>query len=89
MDSTQDLILAELRELRGEYNTHSRETGERLATVETQMYSLCGNGQPGRISNLETAVQKLKEWRWWVLGAMAGGTTVTTAVAWIIVAWKR
>ena len=42
MDTTQDLILRELRALRCECNTHALQTGERLATVELQMYALCG-----------------------------------------------
>lgn len=37
MDTTQDLILRELRALRCECNTHALQTGERLATVESQM----------------------------------------------------
>ena len=35
MDDTLSLILAEIRELRSDYNDHARETGERLAAVET------------------------------------------------------
>ncbi len=89
MDSTQELILTELRELRSDYNAHARETGARMSTLESQMYSLCGNGQPGRISNIESAVQQLKAWRWWLIGAMAGVSGMVTAIARIAVAWKR
>lgn len=46
---TNELILSELRELRADYNDNTRKTGERLSSLESQMYSLCGNGQPGRV----------------------------------------
>lgn len=75
-----DLILAELKELRDE----TKSNGERLARVETQMCSLVGNGQPGRIGLLERAVESLSRWRWWVVGAAAGASTVISAVAWIV-----
>jgi hypothetical protein len=84
MDNTQDIILAELRDLRSAFNTNAQNTGERLSTLESQMYALCGNGQPGRISNLEVAVEKLQQWRWWILGATAGGSVVVSAIAWVV-----
>jgi hypothetical protein len=89
MDSTQDIILAELRELRSAFNMTAHDTGERLATLETQMHSLCGNGQPGRISLLESAVNKLSAWRWYLLGAAAGVSGVVSSVAWVIVQIRK
>lgn len=71
---TAKIILQELRELRADYNDHAREAGERLSKLEAQMYSLVGNGQPGRIALLEIAVQKLQELRWWLIGVSAGVT---------------
>jgi hypothetical protein len=84
MDTTQDLILAELRELRADYNAHARETGERLSALESQMHTLVGNGQPGRIALLESAVNKLQLWRWWLIGMSAGASTVVSVLAWAI-----
>jgi hypothetical protein len=84
MQDTLSLILSEVQSLRADYNTNARETGERLASLETSMYSLVGNGQPGRITLLERAVQKLQQWRWWVVGAAAGVSGVVSVVAWIV-----
>jgi hypothetical protein len=75
-----DLILAELKGLRDD----TKANGERLARLETQMYGLVGNGQPGRIALLERAVEELKRWRWWVVGAAAGGAGVLSAIAWMV-----
>ena len=78
-DDKFDLIMVELKELRAE----SKANGERLARVETQMYSLVGNGQPGRIALLERAVESLTRWRWWLVGAAAGGGAVISVLAWV------
>lgn len=84
-DAKFDLILAELKELRED----SKANGERLARVETQMYSLVGNGQPGRIALLERAVESLSRWRWWVVGAAAGSGAVISVLAWVVETVKR
>lgn len=81
--STTDIILEELRALRADYNTHARDTGERLAKLEEQVYSLCGNGKPGRVAALESAVQALQQWRWYVLGAGAATSAVVVCAAWM------
>jgi hypothetical protein len=82
-DSTQDLILTELRSLREDFHSFARETAERVSSLETEMHSLIGNGQPGRIALLERAVSKLSQWRWWVIGAAAGGSGVISVIAWM------
>lgn len=87
MQDTQELILAELRELRADYNVHARETGERLAKLETSMYSLVGNGQPGRIALTERTVAKLQAWRWRVVGYSAGVSAAISCVCWSVMAW--
>jgi len=84
MQDTLSLILSEVQSLRSDYNTNARETGERLAALEVGMYDLRGNGQPGRITLLELAVEKLQQWRWWVIGAAAGVSGVVTGIAWLI-----
>jgi hypothetical protein len=88
-DATQDLILDELRALRGDLNSFARETGERVSALETDMHGLCGNGQPGRVSVLETAVASLAQWRWWTVGVAAGASGVITALAWVISEVKK
>jgi hypothetical protein len=81
---TSDIILEELRALRSDYNDHARATGERLAKLDEQMHDLCGNGQPGRISKLESAVQRLQAWRWYLVGAGAGVSLLLTGAAWLL-----
>ena len=80
MRNTVDLILEEIKGLRDD----TKANGERLARLETQMYGLMGNGQPGRISLLEQSVDSLSRWRWWVVGAAAGCTAVISVLAWIV-----
>lgn len=83
-ETTQDLILTELRELRADVNRNSRDTGERLARLETNMTTLVGNGQPGRITLLEQAVTKLQQWRWKLAGVAAAVSCVVSFIAWLI-----
>jgi len=45
---------------------------EDMATVKTQMGTLVGNGQPGRIDKLEDNVDKLKTAKNYALGFGAG-----------------
>lgn len=41
-----------------------------LARLETNMKSLVGNGQPGRVTQLEEAVESLNRWKWIVAGVI-------------------
>jgi hypothetical protein len=79
-----ELILSELRELRADFNENARKTGERLASLETDMHDLQGNGQPGRVTKAEDAIQAIKQRIWWLLGAAAGVSGVVTCIAWIV-----
>jgi hypothetical protein len=88
-DSTQDLILGELRALRSDFNTYARDTGERVSSLETDMHDLKGNGQPGRVALLEAAVDALKQWRWWWIGAAAGSGGVISVLAWVVSEGKK
>jgi len=58
-----------------------------LVRIATQMQDLAGNGQPGRVSRLESEVHRLDRWRYWMMGAiaaigvaLASGITVFAAV---------
>jgi hypothetical protein len=88
MQDTLSLILAELRELRSDYNANARETGERLSSLETSMTSLVGNGQPGRITLAEEAIKDLQAWKWRIFGIATGAATVVsgvvTTLAWLL-----
>lgn len=75
MEDIQSLILSELRELRSDYNERAIDTANKLATLSEKIYTLAGNGQPGRVGKLETDVEDLKKWRW----KMAGITTVAAS----------
>lgn len=84
MQDTNELILIELRELRADHNNHARETGERLSRLESQMYALVGNGQPGRIALLEKAVDGLKQWRWKMAGVAIAASALCVAFGWLM-----
>jgi hypothetical protein len=72
-DSTQELILGELRALRSDFTSYARETAERVSALETDVHALIGNGQPGRVALLERSVERLVQFRWWAAGLAAGG----------------
>jgi hypothetical protein len=88
-DYTQELILDEVRALRADFNNYARETGERVATLESHVHGLVGNGQPGRMALLEAAVEKLSQWRWWLVGVAAGSTSVVGVLAWVVTEMKK
>lgn len=77
MNDTQDIILAELR-------AHASSTGERLSSLEAKMTMLTGNGQKGRVAEIEDDVKELQRWRWKVLGISTGGSAVVSAVLWLL-----
>jgi hypothetical protein len=79
----------ELRALRGDFNSFAPDTGERVSVLETDVHALIGNGRPGRVDRLESAVQRLKQWRWWLVGAAAGGGGVISVFAWLITEAKK
>jgi hypothetical protein len=83
IDSTQ-LILDELRALRADFNNFSRDTGERVSSLETDMHDLKGNGQPGRVGLLERSVTLISQRMWWSIGATAGVSGAISALAWVI-----
>ena len=42
-----------------------------MAEVKTMLHTLCGNGQPGTISKLESRVSSLETWKNRIAGAIA------------------
>lgn len=76
----QTLILGELRELRSSFNQHAKDTGERLATLESQNEAILGNGQPGRLTLLEQSVVELQHWKWRIVGIGLGVSTVISTL---------
>jgi hypothetical protein len=83
-DSTQDIILDELRALRGDFNTFARDTGERVSALEGSMKSVIGNGRAGRLDTLETKVDSLSAWRWRMTGISLGISGVGSALGWFV-----
>jgi len=85
MEDTQSLILSELRSLREDFNSYARESGERISSLEVHVKTgITGNGQPSRLQVLEAAVEKLQQWRWYLLGAAAGISGIVSCLAWIV-----
>jgi hypothetical protein len=83
---TSEIILQEIRSLRCEFNDHVKDTSERLASLETSMRSLVGNGQPGRITKIEEDLDSLKGFRYWTLGA---GAVLSALITIIIELFKK
>lgn len=81
-DSTQTLILEELRSLREDLHAFERDTAGRVSVAESQLHTLLGNGQPGRIAHLERDVDQLKQWKWWIAGIAAGVPVTTSILTW-------
>ena len=82
-DSTQ-ILLDEMRSLRADFQNFARDTGERVATLETHVHSLVDNGQPGRVTLLERSVQGIKQRMWWAIGACAGASGVVSVLVWCL-----
>ncbi len=57
------------------------EQNEALTELRTQMRSLLGNGQPGRIGMLERTLEGHKKFIWGMGGAMA---LAFTLIGWLI-----
>jgi hypothetical protein len=89
-DSTQTLILDELRALRSDFNSFARDTGERVSVLELQVkHGITGNGQPSRLQSLEDTVGRLQQWRWHLLGAAAGISSVVSCIAWVVIELRK
>ena len=78
---TSTLILEELRALRLEFTAHSLDASQRLTALETSLKTVVGNGKKGRLDNLEDDMDKLKSFRWKVVGA---GAVVSTGLTFLI-----
>ncbi|MDE1161931.1 MAG: hypothetical protein PW792_08285 [Acidobacteriaceae bacterium] len=83
-ESTTSLILSELRDLREELNQFTRSSEGRLATLETGMYDLRGNGQPGRVTKLEHNVHELDRWKYKLVGYSSGIAACVSVIGWCV-----
>ena len=62
------------------YDAHSIDTGERPARIETRVESYVGNGQPGRLTKLESNVNELVQCKSQTIGWGIGVRSVVSAV---------
>lgn len=86
-DQTLHMLLAEFRsfrdsewrDFRDNDSAWKQSTGERLAQVETHIKTgITGNGQPSRLKVVEDSVAKLDRFKYWLLGAASGVSSVVS-----------
>jgi hypothetical protein len=80
-DSIGAVLLEEFRAFRADVNSWKLETSERLATLETQIKDVVGNGQPGRLSQVEKKVSQHSRLIWIASGALFAVEAAFTALA--------
>ena len=64
-----EVILAELRELRATVEELATDSKQRITRLEAQTLPLFDNGQPGRCTQMEVRVRNLEHWRYYIMGA--------------------
>lgn len=88
----QTVILEEVRALRTKFDMHAAEmseAGERMAKLETNMDTLVGKHQPGRITIIENKLSALQQWKHYTTGIYIGiSSLVSIATAFIYHLWK-
>lgn len=84
-ECTNELIWDELREFRADFNSWSRDMGERVSTVESHVkHGITGNGQPSRLQRMEDAVGALQQWRWQTVGFASAFSLISVWITWLI-----
>ena len=73
----------DVRDLRGALDKQHLETENRLTKLEADSKDISGNGQPGRMSKVETAVAAMAVRFGWIAGAAAVGGGVVGLLGWI------
>jgi len=66
-----EVILAELRELRATVEELAADTRQRISTLEARTKPLFDNGQPGWCNLVERRITALEHWRIYVAGIAA------------------
>lgn len=84
MNPETELILTKIDNLQSDFNNFARKCEGRFSALETDNYAVMGNGQPGRISKIEEDVSALQRIRFWLIGAVAGVSSIGPAIGWVI-----
>lgn len=87
-DETAQVLLQEFREFRNDITEWRQDTGERVAALEATIKpAIQGNGQPSRLTAVESRVTELEHRRWKHDGMVVALWAVFTA-AWEFVKLK-
>ncbi|SDE83508.1 hypothetical protein [Terriglobus roseus] len=54
-----------------------------VTKLETEVYSILGNGKPGRLGEAESAIDSLKQWRWRMAGITTAISSFVSILAWL------
>jgi hypothetical protein len=88
-DETARILLEEFRAFRTDISEWKQETGERITAIETAIKpAILGNGQPSRMTVVESRCTALEQLRWRISGIGAAvGSAATVAVELLIHLW--
>src|SRR5579862_6571440 len=74
-------IRSDLQEFRSEVHAWQQGAGERVAALESQVKTgVTGNGQPSRLTTVESKVANLEKAWWKLAGACSAVWTIVTVV---------
>lgn len=73
-------ILERIEKKTDEQSTELRDQSKMLVELKTNMTALIGNGQPGRIKNIEDDVSAIKRLSYMMMGA---GVAIGGLVTWL------
>jgi hypothetical protein len=74
-------VRTEMQDLRKDMQGWQQDTGERIATIESQIKpTIIGNGQPSRLAVVEEQVDELRRDRWRLTGAASAGGAIIGVV---------
>ena len=86
MATTQQVneLIEEVRDFRNEVTQWRLGMEGRLVTTETQMKTIVGNGQKGRMKEAEDNIISLQNAKNHMYGVSVGAATVVTCIGWFI-----
>jgi hypothetical protein len=95
VDSQVNLLLQEFRAFRDnewrifrdQVVTWKEEDRARLTELEVHSKDIVGNGQPGRMANVEEKTSKLEKYKYWLIGIAAGVSGIVSILVVIAGVW--